>query len=133
MKRLFVIIISLCSIIIVHAQTDNITRKRSENQVRSMQNSNTVSSTKATNVVNAEQPLKLTVSTAVGTVIDKSGMPIIGADIMEKGTDNSTITDIDGNFYLRLQRSPILVVSYVGFKIQEVQASENMKIVLTEK
>ena len=51
-----------------------------------------------------------------GTVVDKSGEPIIGANIMEQGSaSNGTITDIDGKFTLSLPSNSVLAVTYVGF------------------
>lgn len=51
-----------------------------------------------------------------GTVLDNNGDPVIGANIIEKGTQNGTITDIDGNFTLDVSsESSILEVSYIGF------------------
>ena len=55
--------------------------------------------------------------TARGIIVDQNGEPIIGASILEKGTTNGTITDIDGNFSLSVSSSKaILVVSYLGYK-----------------
>ena len=48
-----------------------------------------------------------------GIVTDTKGEPIIGANILEKGTTNGTITDIDGNFSLNVPADAILVVTYV--------------------
>ena len=58
-----------------------------------------------------------------GTVKDALGDPIIGASVVEKGTGNGTVTDIDGNYTLRVNRSATIVVSYVGFATQEIPAS----------
>ena len=49
--------------------------------------------------------------------------PVIGANIMVKGTTNGTITDFDGNFQLQAKPGDILVVSYMGYKTQEVAAT----------
>lgn len=55
-----------------------------------------------------------------GTVVDANGDPIIGASVMEKGTQgNGTITDLNGNFSLNVKRGATVVVSYVGFVSQE--------------
>ncbi|MCQ2238567.1 MAG: TonB-dependent receptor [Bacteroidaceae bacterium] len=71
-------------------------------------------------------------TTAKGTVIDATGEPIIGASVLEKGTTNGTITDFDGNFTLSVKNGATLVISYVGYVTQEVQASGNMNITLAE-
>ena len=49
--------------------------------------------------------------------------PVIGANIMVKGTTNGTITDFDGNFELQAKVGDVLVVSYMGYKSQEVKAT----------
>lgn len=71
-----------------------------------------------------------------GTVLDPDGFPVIGASILEKGTTNGVITDIDGNFVLNVSSSKsVLVISYIGFKTIEISASNKQalqKIVLKE-
>lgn len=56
--------------------------------------------------------------TVSGTIVDAEG-PVIGATVMEKGTSNGAVTDIDGNFTLSVKPGATLVVSYVGYKTQE--------------
>ena len=59
--------------------------------------------------------------TVTGTVVDDLGQPLIGVSIFEKGTTNGVITDMDGNFSLKLtSENPTLVFSYIGYKTQEV-------------
>ena len=72
--------------------------------------------------------------TVKGTVVDANGEPVIGASVLMKGTTNGTITDIDGNFTLSNVNPGILVVSYIGYKTQEIQAKGGapVKIVLKE-
>lgn len=65
-------------------------------------------------------------STIRGTVVDANGIPVIGASVLVKGTSNGTITDIDGNFTLQ-HTSGTLVVSYIGYKTQEVSI-QNQKV-----
>lgn len=70
-----------------------------------------------------------------GTVKDLGGVPVPGANIVEKGTTNGAQTDFDGNFYLEPQgENPVLVISYVGFATQEivVGSQTNLNIVLQE-
>ena len=69
---------------------------------------------------------------ATGTVVDQTGETVIGATIMEKGTSNGTITDLDGNFKLTTASGAKIVVSYIGFMTQELNAEPTMKIVLKE-
>ncbi len=54
-----------------------------------------------------------------GTVVDAMG-PVIGASVVEKGTSNGTVTDLDGNFSLNVKPGATIVVSYIGFKTQEI-------------
>ena len=54
-----------------------------------------------------------------GVVNDAAG-PVIGATIMEKGTSNGTVTDLDGNFTLDVKPGATLVISYIGYKTQEI-------------
>lgn len=72
--------------------------------------------------------------TVKGVVVDATGEPIIGANVMVKGTTNGTITDIDGNFSLSNVKGT-LVVSFIGYKSQEVVVKgteTSLKIVLKE-
>ena len=71
-------------------------------------------------------------TTANGIVRDIDGEPIIGANVVEKGTANGTITDFDGKFSLTVTRNATLVISYVGMKDKEVRAAKNMIVNLTE-
>ena len=69
-----------------------------------------------------------------GTIVDPSGMPVIGANVMVKGTTNGTITDMDGKFSLEVDNNAILVVSYIGFANQEIKIGNqtNLSIALKE-
>lgn len=67
-----------------------------------------------------------------GTVSDAMG-PVIGASILEKGTSNGTVTDIDGNFSLNVQPGATLVISYIGFQTQEVVVGNQSSINVTMK
>lgn len=60
-----------------------------------------------------------------GVVKDKNGDPIIGASVLEKGTTNGTITDIDGNFVLSVSPNATLNISYIGYSSQEVTVNSN--------
>ena len=66
-----------------------------------------------------------------GHVADSQG-PLIGATVMEKGTNNGTVTDYDGNFSLNVQPGTMLVVTYVGYITQEVKAADGMRVNLKE-
>lgn len=51
-----------------------------------------------------------------GVVVDATGEPIIGASVLEIGTTNGTITDVDGNFTIQVPVGAKLEVSYIGYK-----------------
>lgn len=70
--------------------------------------------------------------TVQGTVKDASGEPIIGANVLEKGTTNGMITDIDGNFKLNVNRGSTIVVSFIGYVTQEKVATAKMEFVMNE-
>ncbi len=65
-----------------------------------------------------------------GMVVDSDGEPIIGASVMQKGTNTGTATDLDGRFTLKVKKGTPLTISYVGFEPQTVLASNNMEVVL---
>lgn len=72
--------------------------------------------------------------TVQGVVKDQTGETVIGASVMEKGTTNGTITGIDGDFSLNMSPKGTLVVSFVGYKTQEVQVKgqKQLQVVLSE-
>lgn len=70
--------------------------------------------------------------TASGNVKDATGEPIIGASIVEKGnTTNGTITNLDGNFTLKIPANATIIVSYIGMKTQEIAINGKSKIDVT--
>lgn len=54
-----------------------------------------------------------------GIVKDTTGEPIIGANVIVKGTTNGTITDFDGNFLLNANKGDIIIISFIGYRSQE--------------
>lgn len=60
--------------------------------------------------------------TTQGTVVDAQGEPLIGVSILEVGTTNGTITDIDGKFTLQVTSGATLELSYIGYKTQQLKA-----------
>lgn len=68
-----------------------------------------------------------------GTVLDPTGMPVIGANIMVKGTTNGTITDMDGKFSLEAREGAVLVVSYIGFANQEIKIGKQKQLSIALK
>lgn len=69
-----------------------------------------------------------------GTVTDVSGESVIGASVLEKGTTNGVITDIDGNFTLSVSPKATIIISYVGYAPQEIALNgrKELKVVLKE-
>ena len=65
--------------------------------------------------VNQEKKKKIS-----GQIVDTYGLAVIGANVVEKGTTNGTITDVDGNFSLEVDENSTLVVSYIGYTPQEI-------------
>ena len=67
-----------------------------------------------------------------GLVVDTSGEPVIGANVIVKGTTNGTVTDYDGIFQLNAQKGQVISVSFIGYLSQEKPAEKSMKFVLAE-
>ncbi|MFD0990432.1 SusC/RagA family TonB-linked outer membrane protein [Mariniflexile jejuense] len=81
-------------------------------------------------VVESQQGIKVS-----GSVSDESGMPLPGANILEKGTTNGAQSDLDGNFSLNVSnRNAVLVVSFIGYTTKEVtlEGKTNFNITLRE-
>ena len=67
-----------------------------------------------------------------GVVVDKSGMPILGATVVEKGTTNGVSTGIDGDYAIRAAGpESVIEVSYVGYKTVSLVASSSLLAHLT--
>ena len=67
-----------------------------------------------------------------GTVKDANGEPLIGVSVMEVGTNNGAVTDMNGNYTLNVKPGAKLKLSYIGFTPQTVKAGSNSQIVLQE-
>lgn len=67
-----------------------------------------------------------------GIVKDTTGEPIIGANVIVKGTTNGTITDFDGNFLLNANKGDIIIISFIGYRSQEAQAAASKNIILKD-
>lgn len=69
-----------------------------------------------------------------GTVVDAGGEAIIGANVVEKGTTNGTITDVEGNFALTVSNNGSLLISFIGYIAQDIAVGDRsmLKIVLRE-
>ena len=67
-----------------------------------------------------------------GTVLDAgNNEPLIGVAVMEKGTTNGTITDMDGKFMLQADADATLELSYMGYVTQEIPAASAKDIVIS--
>ena len=71
-----------------------------------------------------EVQVVLQTGTIKGKIVDSNGEPVIGANVMVKGTTNGCMTDIDGNFSLKDAKGT-LVISYIGYKTEEVLTAWN--------
>ena len=71
-------------------------------------------------------------SEITGTVVDEFGDGLYGTTVVEKGTSNGTVTDLDGNFTLKVAEGTTLVISFIGFETLEVPAKQGMKVTLKE-
>lgn len=60
-------------------------------------------------------------------VTDTNDEPLIGATVLVKGTQNGTVTDVDGRFHLKVNSGETLVVSYIGMKSKEVAVVDEKK------
>lgn len=63
-----------------------------------------------------------------GKIVDKNGDPVIGANVLVRGTTNGTISDMDGRFSLDVPQNAVLQVSYIGYLTQEVQVKDQDKL-----
>jgi TonB-linked SusC/RagA family outer membrane protein len=67
-----------------------------------------------------------------GTIVDSEQEPVIGASVLEVGTDNGAVTNMDGQFTLEVNPGATLHVSYVGFKTVDVKARQGMQVKLQD-
>ena len=65
-----------------------------------------------------------------GPVTDEGGNALPGVSIVEKGTNNGTVSDFDGNFQLNVEDAATIVFSYIGYLTQEVGSSATMNVVM---
>ncbi|MCH4099051.1 MAG: TonB-dependent receptor plug domain-containing protein [Prevotella sp.] len=78
------------------------------------------------------QQQKKNIIKASGIVVDSKGEPIIGATVMENGTKNGAVTDINGHYSLDVSAGNDLLISYIGYRTKQVRPNTNEKIVLNE-
>lgn len=95
-----------------------------------MEGTHIVLTKNAVNTVPVQQQTK----NITGKVVDGIGEPVIGANVVVKGTTNGTITDLDGNFSIEADSKSVLNVSYIGYLSKEVLVGNQnvLNIVLLE-
>ena len=84
--------------------------------IGNVQAASTMAGSEIVSSVNQEKVL-------TGTVLDVNGEPIIGANVLVKGTTNGTITDLDGKFSLNVPDKCIIQVTYIGYESQELKVT----------
>lgn len=96
----------------------------------SVEGVNIILTQKEVNVLIAQQQVK----NISGKIVDQNGEPVIGANVVEKGTANGVISDLEGRFSIRVQDNAELQISYIGYvdQIIPVAGKENLGIVLKE-
>ncbi len=68
-----------------------------------------------------------------GQIVDENGIPLLGANVIEKGTSNGVAADLDGNFSINVSSAnSIIVISYIGYKDKEISANANVGIITLE-
>ena len=66
-----------------------------------------------------------------GVILDSTGVPVIGANVIVKGTTNGTVTDLDGKFSLEVTPNDVLEISYIGYTTQEVKVGKQQSLNIT--
>lgn len=86
------------------------------------------------NIMHEEDVVQQQKKQITGTVTDKEGEAIIGANIVEKGTTNGTVTDVDGRFSLSVENDAVLQISYIGYLAQDINTvgKTTIEVVLQE-
>lgn len=91
----------------------------------SIQDKMIIISKKGTNISQQGKKQKIT-----GVITDSNGEPVIGANVMVKGTGNGTITDVDGNFHLDVQSNDVLEISYIGYTTQRITVGDQKHLLV---
>lgn len=95
-----------------------------DNRVFLSDNSETNETTQTNATANKVLAVSQQSKQVTGTILDESGTPVIGVNVVVKGSTNGTVTDIDGKFILdNVSESATLVVSYIGYLEQEIKVS----------
>ena len=72
-----------------------------------------------------QSPQQKKTKTITGVIKDEAGQPVIGANVVEKGTINGAVTDVDGKYTLQVSEGSLLVVSYIGYVDKEIQVGSH--------
>ena len=84
------------------------------------------------NAAESPQEVQQATKKITGTVVDAQG-PVIGASVVEKGTTNGTVTDLDGNFSLNVNPGATIVLSFIGYETQEIKVGSQDNFQITMK
>ncbi|WP_280750587.1 MULTISPECIES: TonB-dependent receptor [unclassified Parabacteroides] len=125
-------VIDLDRVVDVHARketVENILNRVLTNCTFTIENKNILLIPKGEEVSSAS-PQQSTRS-ITGTITDELGDPVIGANVVEKGTTNGVVTDIDGNFTLTVAENATLQISYIGYMMQEVPVTGRTSFAIT--
>ena len=89
---------------------------------------------KGKQIIIKKQPEDLQKIAVTGIIKDRNGEPVIGANVKEKGSQNGTITNVDGSFSLSVSPRGTLLVSFIGYTSQEValKGRKSLEITLLE-
>jgi TonB-linked SusC/RagA family outer membrane protein len=91
----------------------------------SLQAGYSYSSNAVTNAITLHNNVIAMQETVKGKVLDEAGLPLPGATVIEKGTTNAAITDMDGNFQITVANGATLQIQYMGYTTQDVVVSGN--------
>ena len=85
-------------------------------------------------IISKKAPASSKTKKVTGVVKDEKGEPVIGANVVEKGTTNGTVTDLNGQYSLDISPSAVLMVSYIGYDTKEIKVDGKniLNISLTE-
>ena len=84
-------------------------------------------------IISKERKVTKGMVRANGTVTDALGEPVIGATVMEVGTQNGTVTDMDGKFSLMVSQKATIMITYVGYEAQNVKVVKNKPLLIVLK
>ena len=99
-----------------------------------LQNSGCTFTIQGSHILISRQVVAENKNKVAGSITDERGEPVIGASVLEKGTTNGTITDLDGKFTLEVSSGAVLSVSFVGYQtlFVNVEGRRNVNITLKE-